>query len=564
MSPMTYRAPALDEPALPTLKKYRLLGQLARGGMADVFLARADGIGGFERLLVIKRILPELASDTELVRMFLDEARTAATLHHAHIVQVHEVDVADGHVFYAMEHLHGQDVATTLHRLASRERRLPLGNAIAITVAVAAGLHYAHERCASDGHPLDIVHRDVAPGNVVVTYDGNIKLIDFGIAKAANNLSRTRFGLFKGRLPYASPEQCRCEPVDRRTDVFSLGVMLYELTTGERLFTADNEYDLLRVVSEAVIPRPRLRDKAYPRALEAIVLQALARDRDDRYPSAQALQHELEVFADALSLDLSATSLSRLMESLFGDELAQWRTAERAGQTLEQHLITTTTQALSLDRREVDRELAEVIAAAQPGPEVGSPTTSAVDATPSAGAVVALPTPQLRSRVTTYALIAIAASGLVVAGALGALWAANPQAAPAPEVTRAHAAEPKVSVVAPASASPVVAPASASPVVAPASASPAPPLIEATRASPAVPAPAPIEADDASVRHPARRPKHVRPRAEPAPRAPAASAPAPHAPAASAPAVAQPVEHPRPVLDDAALDTVVPRSTRSP
>ena len=363
MLPRSHRAPVVDEPGSPTLKKYRLLGQLAKGGMAEVFLARADGIGGFERLLVIKRILPELASDTEFVRMFLDEARIAATLHHTSIVQVHEVDIADGQVFYAMEHLHGQDVATTLRRLTERAMRMPLGNAIAIIAAVAAGLHYAHEQCSSDGQPLNIVHRDVAPNNVIVTYDGNVKLIDFGIAKAANNLSRTRFGLFKGKLPYASPEQCRCELVDRRTDVFSLGVVLYELTTGQRLFTADNEYELIRVVSEAVVPRPRLRDKSYPRDLEAIVLKALAQNRDDRYPSAYALQCDLEAFANRMQLDLSAMSLSRLMERLFADELTRWRSAERAGVALEQHIITTT-KKLALDHLVVARPHDDFVAEA--------------------------------------------------------------------------------------------------------------------------------------------------------------------------------------------------------
>src|SRR5262249_9670647 len=158
-----------------------------------------------------------------------------------------------------------------------------------------------------------------------------VKLIDFGIAKAVDNLHRTQFGTFKGKLPYAAPEQCRCEPIDRRSDVFSLGTVLYELTTGQRLFTADTELELLRVVSEAVVPRPRLRDKGYPRELEAIVLKALAANPDDRYSSARALRVDLQSFAAARELDLSPLSLARLMESLFGDELGRWRTAERAG-----------------------------------------------------------------------------------------------------------------------------------------------------------------------------------------------------------------------------------------
>jgi serine/threonine protein kinase len=440
------RALALDAPAPQTLKKYTLLGQIAKGGMADVFLARADGLGGFERLLVIKRILPELARDTEFVRMFLDEARIAATLHHSHIVQVYDVDMAEGYVFYAMEHLHGKDTATMLERSSKRAQRIPIGNAIAIVTAVAAGLHYAHEQWGSDGRPLDIVHRDVAPNNVIVTYDGNVKLIDFGIARAANNLSRTRFGLFKGKLPYASPEQARCEPVDRRTDVFSLGVLLYELTTGQPLFEADTDYELLRLVSEAMVVRPRLRDKAYPRELEAIVLKALARDRDDRYPTTQALQRDLEVFARQRQLDLTAMSLARLMERLFAEELQQWQRAQHAGLTLEQHIITVTTTPRAVrEPTSVDVDASGEITDATPlasGPvaamfEPASEPVTARGATP-----VAVPSSEpaiargaepptrrdagvarrRRSRIAKGVVAVAAAAGLIGLGAVGATW----------------------------------------------------------------------------------------------------------------------------------------------
>jgi len=348
MLPNCYRSIVAEQAVPRSLKKYVILGELAKGGMAELFLARANGIGGFERLLVIKRVLPELARDGEFARMLLDEARIAATLQHSNIVQVFDVDLDDGDVFFAMEYLHGQHVADMVERATAKATRIPLENAIAIAVAVAAGLHYAHERWGADGQALGIVHRDVAPNNVIVTYDGNVKLIDFGIAKAANKLSTTRFGLFKGKLPYASPEQVRCQPVDRRTDVYSLGVMLYELTTGHPLFVADSEFELLRLMTEAIVPSPRLRDKAFPRELERIVLKSLARDPADRYQTAQALQRDLEVFAGNARLDLSAFSLSRLMASLFDDKLEHWMDAQRAGLTLEQH-ITRTTGPLTVD-----------------------------------------------------------------------------------------------------------------------------------------------------------------------------------------------------------------------
>nr|HEX4319094.1 serine/threonine-protein kinase [Kofleriaceae bacterium] len=320
------------------LKKYTLLGRLATGGMAELFLARANGLGGFERLLVIKKILPAHEHDAQFVRMLLDEARISATLQHSNIVQVFDIDMDDGAVFFVMEHLHGQHVGELLARAAAARMRVSLENAIAIAVAVAAGLHYAHERWGADGKPLEIVHRDVAPNNVVVTYDGNVKLIDFGIAKASGRLSETRFGIFKGKLPYASPEQCRCEPVDRRTDVYSLGALLYELTTGHRAFEATNEYELLRLMTEAMVTTPRMHDKAYPRELERIVLKAMSKEPGDRYQTAQAMQRDLEVFAAQARLDLSAFSLSRLMEQLFEVELANWQDSRRAGLRLEEHI----------------------------------------------------------------------------------------------------------------------------------------------------------------------------------------------------------------------------------
>jgi serine/threonine protein kinase len=395
------RAPERDDPAPERLNKYRLLAPLGRGGMAEVFLARAEGIRGFQRLLAVKRILPQFAGDAEFVRMFLDEARIAATLHHPNIVRVFEVDIADGQVFYVMEYLHGHSVAALLRRLADGGVRLPLDGAIAIAAAVAAGLHHAHDRRSADGDPLHIVHRDVAPGNVIMTYDGQVKLIDFGIVRAASNLHRTQFGVFRGKLPYASPEQCRCEPLDRRSDVFSLGVVLYELTCGQPPFAAGSEADLLRAVSEAQVARPRLADPSYPRELEAIVMKALAANPDERYPSARALQRDLKAVASQLQLDLSAIALSRLVASVFGPELQQWRDAERAGRTLEQYLT----------------------AGASPTPVTG-PAALAPAGTERTAQELVRPAHawRLRSQLVRVALIVVAAIGLIAAGAAGALW----------------------------------------------------------------------------------------------------------------------------------------------
>jgi serine/threonine protein kinase len=302
-------------------QRYHLLGQLGTGGMAEIWLARMEGPGGFERLLAVKKIRPEHAQDPGYVRMLIDEARNAALLSHHHIVQVFDIELRDGAVLYAMEYLHGQTLANILIRAG----KLPLDTAISIGVAVAAGLHHAHER------PVPIIHRDVAPSNVMLTYEGNIKLIDFGIAKSATNMNKTQFGMFKGRLAYASPEQRRCEPVDRRADIYSLGVMLYELTTGRRAFSDDGP----PAVEDPKLTPPRALDPGFPAELEAILLRATARDPAQRYPTAEALQQALEVFAQNAGLSLSPQGLARLMAELFAEELAPWHKAAQQGMTLE-------------------------------------------------------------------------------------------------------------------------------------------------------------------------------------------------------------------------------------
>src|SRR5450432_3178125 len=202
--------------------------------MADVLLGRADGsdskIAGFERHVVVKRIKSEHAKDKRFIPMFLHEARLAATLHHQNVVQVHDIGEAHGEYFFAMEYLHGEDLRKILGSVSKAKTHIPLANVIAIVSAAAAGLHYAHERRGSDKKKLDIVHRDVSPSNIIVGYDGSVKVVDFGIAKARMRAENTRTGTLKGKVSYMSPEQCKgASAVDRRSDVYSLGVVLYEL-----------------------------------------------------------------------------------------------------------------------------------------------------------------------------------------------------------------------------------------------------------------------------------------------------------------------------------------------
>jgi eukaryotic-like serine/threonine-protein kinase len=306
--------------------------------MASVHLARAKGIGGFEKLLVVKRILPGAAGDDTFVQMFLDEARIAATLEHSNIAHVFDVGAVQNEVFLVMEFLHGHDVRSIARTV---QRALPLDPTFAIAIGMCAGLHYAHEKRGASGQPLGLVHRDVSPSNVVVTYDGSVKVIDFGIAKAKNRLGDTKSGILKGKPGYMSPEQCLGKPLDRRSDVFCVGIMLYELTTGTRLFSpkSDAEYLQLKAIVESDFAPPSAVTPGYPPELERIVLKALARAPDERYATALELRRDLEAFAKATGLDVSPTNLAAFMEATFREELAAWRSDERSGTSLAEHVI---------------------------------------------------------------------------------------------------------------------------------------------------------------------------------------------------------------------------------
>ncbi len=336
-----------------TLGKYEVLQRLAAGGMAEIFLARMVGVLGFDKLVVIKRILPHLSQRNDFIQMFLDEARIATTLNHANIVQTHEVGVHGKSYFMVMEYLAGEDVRSIVRRIGP-DRRLPIEHALNIAVGVAAGLQYAHGKCDRDGQPLDIVHRDVTPQNVIVTYDGAVKLLDFGIAKAANRINETRSGSFKGKVPYMSPEQCRGEPLDRRSDLFSLGILLHELTLGRRLFRGDTDFQILKQIAEGPIPRPRDTDPSYDSRLQAIVMKALDRDPARRFATARELQEALEQLAHDLRLRLSPLALADYLRGLFGDKIGAWQEASADGDVgkLERHFATVLAEREAADQAE--------------------------------------------------------------------------------------------------------------------------------------------------------------------------------------------------------------------
>ena len=304
--------------------KYTLLRSLAKGGMAELFLALQKSVAGFEKLIVIKRILPSMNTDAAFIEMLLQEARTSATLSHPNIVQIFDVGQAEGLYFIAMEHVHGEDIRSVVRQMKTKSvPEFPLEHALAIALGMCAGLTYAHEKRDLDGTALNIVHRDISPQNVVLTFSGDVKIVDFGIAKSDSKLAGdTKSGKLKGKVPYMSPEQARGENIDARSDIFATGVMLFELTTGKRLFKGSSEFETLKLICEREYPRPTQIRPGYPPGLEHIVMKALTKDRTQRYQSARDMQSDLEEFVRNERIPVSNIALSQFMQSLFEDKLA--------------------------------------------------------------------------------------------------------------------------------------------------------------------------------------------------------------------------------------------------
>jgi len=299
--------------------RYQLLKSLATGGMGEVFLARQRGPSGFEKLLVVKRILPHLSEEQDFIDMFFDEARIAAHLNHPNIAQIYDLGDVSGVYYIAMEYVHGE----SLRPIWARSRRLtmPLGLKCRIIADVAAGLDFAHRAKSNSGKPLNLIHRDVSPQNVLVGFNGSVKLIDFGVAKAANRISNTLTGHIKGKYAYMSPEQARGEELDGRSDLFGLGTIFYELLSGQRLWKRENDTATLRAVMKAEIQAPSSLGKGLPKELDPIVQKALARKREDRYQHAGDFQLDLEDFIVQARLPASQAHVAAFMKSVFPQEL---------------------------------------------------------------------------------------------------------------------------------------------------------------------------------------------------------------------------------------------------
>ncbi|HEY7954386.1 MAG TPA: serine/threonine-protein kinase [Polyangia bacterium] len=496
--------------------KYLLLRQIAVGGMAEVYLARQSGPAGFEKECVIKRILPSLAVDEQFVQMFLDEARIAARLAHPNIVQIFDLGEAGPHdYFIAMEHVHGVDLQQIGEAESKRGGRVPLAIALRLVSNVAEGLDHAHRATDARGAPLGLVHRDVTPSNVMVSYDGVAKILDFGIAKAVAKKARTEVGVIKGKIPYMSPEQVQGEEVDARSDLFSLGTLLYELTVGHKPFDGQNAADLsLKILHDEPTP-PDLLVPHYPDALAAIVRIALAKRRQDRFASARDMQVALEEFLLSGGIRCTAHEVAAYLDDLFPGE------RERVTEGPVPYPVEVTDPTVPMH---LNRDLEPTAGPEQPSHPDRTDRTRRDESGPGPLMGPDLSSPQLgnvddvrRNLGGGGGGMTFVAIALVIAVAFG-FWylrqrsaAANqpPPALPIAGAPPATAPTPTEAPSAPANAKPAAAP--KSPVTHPAHPTVAAPAVAAPSAAAPAPEAAPVKtpaAPKAATSHPAK-PHHV-------------------------------------------------------
>ncbi len=300
---------------------YLLLDRANIGGMAEVWRGKTFGAGGFERLVAIKRILPSIAEDKEFISMFIDEAKITVQLTHANIAQVYELGHIANSYFIAMEYIPGKDMRAIFDRCRKKGEPAPIPLTCYVVGKLCEALDYAHRKKDGMGRDMNIVHRDVSPQNVLISYEGEVKVIDFGIAKAAGRANQTQAGILKGKFAYMSPEQIRGLPLDRRSDIFAIGVCLYEMLTGERLFVGDSDFSVLEKVRKAEVLPPSTYNRRVSETLERIVLKALAREVEDRYQYASELADDLQRFLITSDSLFSRKDLMQYMKSTFAEEV---------------------------------------------------------------------------------------------------------------------------------------------------------------------------------------------------------------------------------------------------
>ena len=312
------------------LGKYEILALLALGGTAEIYLARIAGAAGFEKYVVIKCLHDHLADDGDFVKMFLDEARLAAHLDHSNVVQTMELGEHENRYYMVMEFLAGLSLAMMVRRAAERlpGGKIPIPLILNMLAQASAGLHYAHEKLMN-GKPLNIVHRDISPQNLVVSFEGVVKVVDFGIAKAELRETRTRSGTIKGKFAYMSPEQCVANSVDRRTDVFALGVIAHELMTGRRLFKKPSPYETYQAVIECKIAPPSRHNVEIDPALDPIIMRALCKDKEQRYPTAEAFGDAVLGYLHHRGKGSGPGDVARFFDTSFAQEIEEHRARMR-------------------------------------------------------------------------------------------------------------------------------------------------------------------------------------------------------------------------------------------
>jgi serine/threonine-protein kinase len=301
-------------------QRYRVIEKLASGGMAEVFRAESAGLEGFKKQVAIKRVLPHLSEKKKFISMFLDEARLSAHLSHSNCVQVFDIGVGDNAYFIVMEYVDGADLKAVLETLKKQGRELPVEEAVFIAIKICEGLCYAHELTDQEGRPFAVVHRDVSPPNVLMTKHGEIKIVDFGLAKASSQLEKSEPGIIKGKFSYLSPEAALGKDVDHRTDIFAVGIILWEMIAGRRLFLGDTDFATVKLVQQAAIPPlTKVNAKVTPE-LERIVNKSLARDPAQRYQSARDLAVSLNDFLYRYGKSVGSFKIATLVQSTIRDK----------------------------------------------------------------------------------------------------------------------------------------------------------------------------------------------------------------------------------------------------
>lgn len=302
--------------------RYFLVDKLATGGMAEIYKAKTFGVDGFEKHLAIKRILPHCSVDKEFISMLVDEAKLSVLLSHTNIVQVYDLGKVGEDYFISMEFIDGVNLRQVLNKLREKDQKLAEELAVYIISEMCKGLDYAHSKTDTDGKPLKIVHRDISPQNILVSYEGEVKIVDFGIAKAAMNISQTMAGILKGKISYMSPEQALGKKIDHQTDVYSSGLLFYEILTGEKFFTGETQFEVLKKIRTT-----RLNENSFPEninpELRKILAKALAYYTRDRYQTAGDMQIDLTRYLYTTYSDFTPRKLSKLIKKLFEDELAE-------------------------------------------------------------------------------------------------------------------------------------------------------------------------------------------------------------------------------------------------